>query len=212
MTPSREELTSAFVGQSDVIRAIIPSLLDLGAPTRLEGWSARVLLGHLQAGVEALWRWTGDDVRGRIELDAITYWDPAGQVAEGSSEWALDFAAKRSDEQIVGGLERALRHGAATISDVSTHAVIVPPIGPAWIRFDEFAVTRVLELTVHGLDLAVAADISVEPDPTAIAITTAVLDARLGAGRPADLVDDVAWIEVATGRRPHTDERLPVIR
>jgi uncharacterized protein (TIGR03083 family) len=188
------------------------SISDLGLPTRLDGWSVRVLLGHLQAGAEALWRWTGEDVSDRTELDAISYWDPAGQVAEGSSAWALDFAAKKSDEQIVGGLEQALQRGAEAISDASADAIIVPPIGPAWIRFDEFVVTRVLELTVHGLDLAAAANVSVEPDPNAVEITTAVLDARLGAGRPADLVDDIAWIEAATGRRPHGDERLPVIR
>jgi hypothetical protein len=37
-----------------------------------------------------------------------------------------------------------------------------------------------------------------------------VLDTLLEGPRPADLGDEVAWIEAATGRSIHKDERLPV--
>lgn len=185
---------------------------DLAAPTRLEGWSIRVLLGHLSSGTEALWRWLGGEPGGRVELDAISYWDPAGQFAEGSSTWALEYASKRSDEEILMGLDSALVRGVEVLADTPDDGVIVPPIGPAWIRFDEFAVTRVLELTVHGLDLAAAAGVSIESDPLAVEVTSAVLDGRLEGGRPADLIDEQAWIEAATGRQAHADRRLPVIR
>ena len=212
MAPSRDRLRSAFAGQSDVIRAVVASIDDLGSPTRLEGWSIRVLLGHLSTGAEAIWRWAGGDVSGRFEVDEVSYWDPAGQFAEGSSAWALEYASKRSDDEILGGLERALTHGEEVIAEAPDDAVIVPPIGPAWIGFDEFVATRVLELTVHGLDLAAAAGVSIEPDPAAIDVTIGILDRRLEGSRPADLSGEQAWIEAATGRRPHVDDRLPVIR
>lgn len=49
------------------------------------------------------------------------------------------------------------------------------------------------------------------PTSGALAITVATLEALLGGPRPTDLADNVAFVEAATGRRPHPDPRLPLL-
>ena len=48
-----------------------------------------------------------------------------------------------------------------------------------------------------------------------VALTASILDdllARRTLGRrPADLADDLSWVQAASGRAEHTDTRLPLI-
>ena len=90
-------------------------------------------------------------------------------------------------------------------------AVLVAPGGIAWTRFDQGLATRVVELTVHGLDLAAAIGSTTLMSPEALAITGQILDERLDGSRPTGLDDDARWVAAATGRAPHPDPRLPVL-
>jgi len=65
--------------------------------------------------------------------------------------------------------------------------------------------TRVLEIAVHGLDLADALGRPPWITPGGAAITRAILEGLLGGAPPPGLEwDDVAFIEAGTGRRPLT--------
>jgi hypothetical protein len=85
----------------------------------------------------------------------------------------------------------------------------------ALMRLDEFATSRIVEAVVHGMDLTDALGREPDAGPEAVAVTAGILDELLArrtvAGRPADLIDDRAWIRVASGRGPHPDPRLPLI-
>jgi hypothetical protein len=92
-------------------------------------------------------------------------------------------------------------------------------IGPGYyalMRLDEFVPSRVVEAVVHGLDITDA--VGRDPIATAegVAVTAAIMDDLLArrtvAGRPHDLLDDLAWVRAASGRGPeHPDPRLPLI-
>lgn len=211
MQLSFTDLQKALIDQGVVVQDIVAEIADLSSPTRLPGWSCSVLVGHMTAGLEALWRWSGEDTAGRVELDAVSYWDPAAAVAEPSSNWAIEYAAKRTATALRQGLEGAITRARTCVVETSPAAPIVPPLGPAWLRFDEFVATRVVELTVHSLDLAEANETPRLPAVTATQTTAAILDHRLAAPRPPDLTDDIAWIEAASGRSAHADHRLPVL-
>jgi hypothetical protein len=88
---------------------------------------------------------------------------------------------------------------------------LVAPGGVAWTRLDQALATRIVELTVHGLDLAAVTDWTDAMAPGALAITGRILVVRLDGDRPADLDDDARWIAAATGREAHPDSRLPVM-
>ena len=68
---------------------------------------------------------------------------------------------------------------------------------------------------MHGIDLTDALDRPSVATPAGITITAGILDdvlaRRTVAGRPPDLVDDVAWVRAASGRAAHPDARLPLI-
>ena len=72
-----------------------------------------------------------------------------------------------------------------------------------------------VEAVVHGLDLTHALGIDPIATPAGIAVTAAILDdllARRTVGRrPVDLSDDLQWIEAASDRASHGDNRLPLI-
>ncbi len=89
---------------------------------------------------------------------------------------------------------------------------LVAPGGIAWARFDQVLATRVLELTVHGLDLATATGSSVVPDAAALAVSGEILDRRLDGARPTGSETDLDWVRAGTGRAPDPDPRLPVVR
>ncbi len=204
-------MRQAYVQQCTVVATMVKEVEDQSVPTRLPGWSCGVLLGHLTAGTEALWRWQGDSTQDRVKLDAISYWDPVTSFADSNSAWAIEYAARRTPADLTGEFLQAIEFAKRYVSGANAASPIIPPVGVAWLRFDQFLATRILELTVHGLDLADATGQPVSPASKATDVTAAVLDQRLAGPRPDDLIDDVRWIEAATGRASHDDERLPVL-
>ncbi len=68
---------------------------------------------------------------------------------------------------------------------------------------------------MHGLDLTDAVGAPAIASAGGVATTKSILDEVLArravAGRPPDLVDDMAFIRVAAGRAPHSDPRFPLL-
>lgn len=212
MYVSHSELCAGFAAQGAAIADLVERIEDQSGQTRLAGWTKAVLIGHITAAVEALWRWRSAAVDDRLELDEVTYWTPVAGFAEGSSEWAVAYASRRTDQRLRDGMVEALSRAETEIAETDPSVPIVPPLGRGWIRFDRFLATRIVELTIHGLDLAAAENLQLEPAAAARSITATILDRRLEGDRPHDLTSDVAWIEAASGRVEHADPRLPVLR
>ena len=139
------------------------------------------------------------------------YWTAVASIADVNSQWAQAYAAKRTDEEVITALAAALERGTAVVAATDPTAPVVLPASTFVARFDQFVATRLVELVVHGLDLIAAGGAEESPDPEALGIVAAILDARLEGDRPTDLVDDVAWVEAACGRVTHPDDRLPVL-
>ena len=83
-------------------------------------------------------------------------------------------------------------------------------VGPAFfgpMRLDELMLTRIIETGVHGLDLSAALGklphLTLRARQSCVAQLEELLQHRRGIARPGDLNDDIAFIEVATGRRPY---------
>ena len=178
-----------------------------GGPTRCPPWNVKGLVGHLWRDVDRIVAYAGGPGSGpaaRAETDAVSYWRSYDPVVEGplisqrSSEVADRFAtgadlatsfARHWPECIAAA--RAMKPGDVVRTRLT------------WIRIDEFVGTRVVEATVHGLDLAEAITIPPWPTPGGLGITHAILVGLLGDPPPASLAaDEIAFIETATGRRP----------
>jgi hypothetical protein len=204
-----EQLRSAFGEQSRTFVDLVDQTRDLATPTMLEGWDCAVLIGHVSTAVEALWRWQGQAPPDAPEVDAVGWWD--GVDAGTNDAFSQRYAAKRSHAQMRELITSAVRQANNMLSTMEPDATLVGPGGIAWTRFDQGLATRVVELTVHGLDLAAAIGSTTAMSPTALAVTGRILDERLDGPRPADVGDDAQWVAAATGRAPHPDSRLPVV-
>jgi uncharacterized protein (TIGR03083 family) len=178
-----------------------------GGPTRCPPWNVKGLVGHLWRDVDRIVSYAGGPGSGpaaRAETDAVSYWRSYDPVVEGplisqrSSEVADRFS---TGADLATSFSRHWPECIAAARAMKPGDVVRTRL--TWIRIDEFVGTRVVEATVHGLDLAQA--ITMPPWPTAggLAITHAILVGLLGGPPPASLAsDEIAFIETATGRRP----------
>ena len=203
------ELRMAFGEQSRVFVDLVDQTADLSTPTMLEGWDCGVLVGHVSTAVEALWRWQGEPPPDVPEIDAVGWWD--GLAPELNDDFAQRYAAKRSHDQLRELVDSAVRQANEMLPTAAPDATLVAPGGAAWARYDQVLATRIVEVTVHGLDLAAAIGSETVMSSAALAITGQILDERLDGARPPDLGDDARWVPVATGRAAHPDPRLPVV-
>lgn len=178
-----------------------------GGPTRCPPWNVKGLVGHLWRDVDRIISYAGGPGSGpaaRADTDAVSYWRSYDPVVEGplisqrSSEVADRFA---TGADLATSFARHWPECIAAARAMKPGDVIRTRL--TWIRIDEFVGTRVVEATVHGLDLAEATEMRPWPTPGGLAITRAILVALLGGPPPESLAgDDIAFIETATGRRP----------
>ena len=197
----------------DENRSAVEALRDLpeGAfdgPTRLPAWNVKELVAHMWRDVDRIRVYTAEPEPAEVQADGVTYWrayDPAtdsADVADRAKEVADGFATGAA---LVDSFEANRVEVLAAARDISAER-LVPTWGPA-MRFDEYLRTRVLEMAVHGLDLADA--LGARPWLTAggASVTREILIGLLGEA-PA-LVrrwDDRTFIETGTGRRALTYE------
>ncbi|MGH2793604.1 MAG: hypothetical protein ACRDKG_04800, partial [Actinomycetota bacterium] len=89
------------------------------------------------------------------------------------------------------------------------------------ILLSDYAATRVLEVTIHTMDVLDAFGFAPDPSPEGLAVTLGILTRRLGADPLAMGFDGADFAVLSTGRRPLTDddrsrlgaavERLPLL-
>lgn len=183
---------------------------DLDRPTRLGDWTVQQLVAHLVRGLDRIPAYLAAPDHPAVETDWLDYWSRAADTDPAAiSRRAREFAQAINGRRVIDvwreTVEVALGEGEATPADRR----VGTPFGG--IRLDHYLPTRVLEITVHGLDLRAALGLEEVATPFALGVTAEVLDRLLDGPRPPGLSDDVPWILAATGRGPTDDPRLPVL-
>lgn len=180
-------------------------------PTRLPAWTVGDLVAHVWRDLDRLREGLAAPPAVKIDADAVSYWrayDPASRGPEIAAR-AIETAARFPDgAALADDLRRVLEEGLAAARIASDDRPIAT-WGPG-MRLDEFLATRVLEVAIHGLDLADALGRDPWLTPGAAAITRGILTRLLGVEPPAiQRMSDVSFFELASGRRrPGRAERL----
>jgi hypothetical protein len=134
-------------------------------------------------------------------------------VAPAVYQIMVDHAAGHTPATILDTARSTFKQALATIQGTPPDTVGPAFFGP--MRLDELVITRVVETTIHGIDLTDALGETALDLPRAYAMTAEVLDDILARrwlpGRPADLADDLAFVRAAAGRSDHPDPRLPLV-
>lgn len=203
------ELLATLDGECTLVVDALGSLpeADFGKPTRCAAWDVKGLVGHLWRDLDRLATCLDLTPEPSATCDAIGYFRAYDPVADAPAiaQQSLDVAARYgSGSDAVAALDE---HRSACIEGVRSLAperLVRTRI--ATMRLDEFVKTRVLELSVHGLDLADALGVPPWLTDEGRAVTVALLEGLLGGPPPATLADDpVAFIDTGTGRRSLSD-------
>ncbi|KAK1178352.1 maleylpyruvate isomerase N-terminal domain-containing protein [Streptomyces sp. NBS 14/10] len=190
------ELTKAVAGLSEA---------EWDRPTRCEPWSVRELLGHVRVVTAWLPLMLGTPAPDSAEVTAVEYYRPDDRFSPQTNTTRIDLARNHAAQCADGA---ALADGfAATWQQVDRlcrdqpeNRVVRTRHGDAML-LSEFLITRVVELAVHGLDVAEA--LGCEPWLTAEA-GTVVRELLLGSGQLAAVRelgwDEPTFLRKATGR------------
>jgi uncharacterized protein (TIGR03083 family) len=209
------ELLEALDAETErVVQAIRGSTEDdLSTPTRCPPWDVRVLVGHMIRDVDRVSTYVAAPAPGPASRDAVTYWRSYDPTTEGpritanSTEVANRYT---SPAEFSGALELALDRCLAAARPEDPARVLGTRLTS--IRLDEFIKTRILEIGVHGLDLAAALGREPWLTSAAASVVQSILVAILGSDPTGDLGwSDLTFIETATGRRPLTEAERAVL-
>jgi hypothetical protein len=185
-------------------------LLDhRGEQSVLEAWNVHELITHIGRSFLALTVLGPDAGATPITLRAYlsNYAASSQEIADGTKELARSFV-----DDLLGGIDNCARLGFRTLDSLHVD-VVRGPRGP--ILLDDFVVTRLIELVVHGDDLARSVP-SIVPPPLVENAVHAVSDAFVAAylevtGQSPTVDDHLAWIRRASGRTPDQDAALPLL-
>ena len=196
-------------------------------PTRLGSWSVAELVAHIAIGMSAVTRYLDGAPAARPTVDLVGYLLSTATRADDVDESARQMAAGAHPAELRHQIHDARLAAAASVQ-TTTGAFVVPSRLGA-IKLVDFLASRVIEATVHVLDLAAATDTDVAIDDEALGISArslafafaekapgrsvelrvpphvavqAVGGPRHTRGTPPNVVetDAVTWLELACGR------------
>ncbi|MFI6262957.1 maleylpyruvate isomerase N-terminal domain-containing protein [Micromonospora sp. NPDC051006] len=194
----------------EVLRGLAEA--DLDRPTDCRPWTVRELLAHVRSGAGRLTDMLAAPAPDRAEVDAAGYF--------GAPKFTPDVDAARIDSgrrearqldgpALVADFDRAWRAAVAAVAVAPADRVVRTRHGDA-MSLTEFLRTRVVEVGVHGLDLAAALHRAPWLTPAAAEVVAELL----AGGRPVPVElgwDRLTLIRKATGRAPLTDRERAVV-
>ncbi|MFG3023082.1 maleylpyruvate isomerase N-terminal domain-containing protein [Streptomyces sp. NPDC048254] len=192
------ELSQAVAGLSEA---------EWDLPTRCEPWPVRALLGHVRVVIAWVPGMLEAPPPDKAEVSAVEYYRPDDRFAPQTNSARIALAQDHAAGQAGGAALADDFH--ATWQRVDRLCRAEPEGRVVWTRhgdamlLSEFLVTRVVEVAVHGLDLAEA--LGREPWLTRQAADV-VLELLLGPNHISALRelgwDQKKFVRKATGREP----------
>ncbi|QIJ60969.1 maleylpyruvate isomerase family mycothiol-dependent enzyme [Streptomyces sp. JB150] len=206
---NQDRVLEAFRQESGVLSDAISELSEAewSLPTRCTPWTVRDLLGHVCVVIDWLPGMLDAPAPGAATISAADYYRPDDRFSPQTNSARIALAQDRAAEPADGAA--FAEHFTATWQRVDRLCRVQPSSRTVWTRhgdamlLPEYLLTRVVEVAVHGLDLADA--LGREPWLTSSA-GDAVLELLLGAEQMA-AADKLGWsqphfLRKATGREP----------
>ncbi|WP_458335835.1 maleylpyruvate isomerase N-terminal domain-containing protein [Streptomyces sp. 372A] len=204
---NQDRVLEAFRRESGALTDAMSGLsaAEWSLPTRCSPWTVRALLGHVCVVIDWLPGMLDAPAPGAAPVSAADYYRPDDRFSPRTNSFRIALAQDRAAESADGAA--FAEEFTATWQRVDRLCRVQPSGRTVWTRhgdamlLSEFLLTRVVEVAVHGLDLADA--LGREPWLTSSA-GDAVLELLLGAEQMA-AADKLGWsqpqfLRKATGR------------
>jgi uncharacterized protein (TIGR03083 family) len=201
--------------ECEQVSAIVLSLTEdeFAKPTRLPAWNVKELLGHMYRDINRTNTALSTPPPAEVTADSVSYWrsyDPVHD-APAIAGRAKDLAAGYETGEALAAAWNEMWRGALEGAAGTDRSRLVVTWGPH-LTLDEFLKTRVLEITVHRMDMEHALGRKGWGTDLAVSIVDDILEGLLGEQPPSDLEWDVVdFIETGTGRRPLTDAERAIL-
>ncbi|MFI1256451.1 maleylpyruvate isomerase family mycothiol-dependent enzyme [Streptomyces netropsis] len=206
---NQDRVLEAFRRESGALTDAVSGLSEAewSLVTRCTPWAVRDLLGHVCVVIDWLPGMLDAPAPGAATISAADYYRPDDRFSPQTNSARIALAQDRAAEPADGAA--FAEDFTATWRRVDRLCRVQPASRTVWTRhgdamlLSEFLLTRVVEVAVHGLDLADA--LRREPWLTSSA-GDAVLELLLGAEQMA-AADKLGWsqpyfLRKATGREP----------
>ena len=181
---------------------------DWRRPTRCTPWRVREVLVHMTTMMRTVTETCSvPSLDEDAKKDRLSWWDYdiEQDKAEGAA-WIAEASNSFPEGSILGEWEDSVDGAiSAARSALEDGDPIVKP-GELPIALSEYLATRVLEITIHTMDVRDAFGIPPDPSPEGMAVTHGILAGLLGADPRSYGFADADFAIVATGRRPLTDD------
>ncbi len=176
----------------------------------LGSWNLAELVAHLIRCVTRVTAYADQPVEAeRPDVDRFTYYRyDAAAVAPGVAARAVEEASRLRTEDLPRLFAEGWRAEADLVAELPADRLLATIQGA--MRLDEYLATRVLEVTIHHLDVRAALDLPATPTPEAGALVSDLLEGMLDGPRPRNL-GRVRFLLTATGRLPSNDPRFPLV-
>lgn len=185
-----------------VLRSIPPG--DWARPTRCPLFDVRMIVVHLlrQAdGVADVCDQPFVDLE--PQKDRLTWWDYDIEEDQADTvRWVTEAAKNEPPGPLHDRYAEALSRAVAGCERSLASGDPVVKTGAGMIRLSDYVATRVLEVTIHAMDIRDALGLAPAPTREGMAVTREILSGRLGTD-PA--MDDVHFALAATGRAMLTE-------
>lgn len=175
------KVRAALDGQVRAVRdavAVLCAASDatplLAAPSRLEAWTVRQLVVHIAVCMETLPRRLAADPAPRgptadLDLRGYVNWlgSQAGEIAQVTIAEADDLSGAGEPAELLDRYDVAAARLAEAVADAAGTELVNTRFGRMTVN--DFLVTRLLELVVHGDDLTAATGTAISHDRQALA-------------------------------------------
>ncbi|CAM5457601.1 Mycothiol-dependent maleylpyruvate isomerase metal-binding domain-containing protein OS=Streptomyces aurantiogriseus OX=66870 GN=GCM10010251_20890 PE=4 SV=1 [Streptomyces aurantiogriseus] len=194
------------------VGALVRGLSDLSEkdwerPTRCEPWRVRELLSHIHVVVGWLPVMLAAPAPPHAEISAAEYYRPDDRFAPQTNAARIELAQQHAAAPVRGAALvkdfAALWQQVDRLCQAQPHGRVVRTRHGDAMLLSEFLLTRLVEVAVHGLDLADA----LEQEPWLTHAAGELIAGLLGGPDPADMARELGWdtarlVRKASGREP----------
>ncbi|HVE62517.1 MAG TPA: sterol carrier family protein [Mycobacteriales bacterium] len=185
-----DELRSAVPEQYARIASAVDAVpdVDFARPTRLGKWRVSALVAHLAGNLDYLLAGLARPPMSTAAPPGLTFRVRPTEDQARIAAIAEEKAAGRAPDELRLRLRKSLEATAYSLGKEAVDRVVVIEERGS-ILLSEYLVTRCVEGVVHGLDLAAATGVPIEPEPRALRAVVRTLADRLVERAPGRSVE-----------------------